>query len=602
MTGRLARTIGVALLLAAGSSLLFAQQRDASPARPISRGTATITGQVLVDDPSAKPLRRVTVTLTDSAGLVPARLAITDEAGRFTFRDVPAGRFGLSAARAPYLTMAYGAKKPTRPGGVTSSTPIALSEGQHLAGLTIKLPRGAVITGVIRDVMGQPASGYSVGLAYFARSLTTGERTLTPYYLQGPSQTDDRGTYRLYGLPPGEYVVSATFTSIRDVSPTTDGEVQRAFDLLQAPGTPAPAVASTRRPTVGFVPVYFPGTTSATEATPIVLTVGEERAGVDLQMQSVSTARIEGTLRGPDGRPVARSPVRAAATSAGGSGNELFFYTSASTTSDTEGRFTLTGLVPGSYSVQAYSSSSPAAGSPSQIALWASADVFVQGQDLVSDLTLAPALTVRGRITLDGAAPAPDLTKVRLVFQPVGGAPASPIASGTANGEGTVTVTGVIPGRYRVSSGLPAGAGMIPTWVVRSITLGGQDAADFPVTIGPGQDGLEAVVTLTDRITELSGTMSDASGRPATDYFVIVYSADRSFWIPSSRRIMQARPAQDGRFSFKNLPPGDYLLAAVTEVEQGQWFDPAFLGQLVDASAKIPLGDGEKKVQDIRIR
>jgi len=72
--------------------------------------------------------------------------------------------------------------------------------------------------------------------------------------------------------------------------------------------------------------------------------------------------------------------------------------------------------------------------------------------------------------------------------------------------------------------------------------------------------------------------------------------------MPLSRRILQTRPAQDGKFIFKNLPPGDYLLAAVTEVEQGQWFDPAFLAQLVDASAKITLGDGEKKVQDIRIR
>jgi hypothetical protein len=114
--------------------------------------------------------------------------------------------------------------------------------------------------------------------------------------------------------------------------------------------------------------------------------------------------------------------------------------------------------------------------------------------------------------------------------------------------------------------------------------------------------GLEAVVTMTDRTTEISGTMSDATGRPAPDYFIIVFPADRALWSPMSRRILQTRPAQDGKYTFRSLPSGDYLIAAVTDVEQGQWLDPAFLAQLVDAGAKITLADNEKKVQDIRIR
>jgi hypothetical protein len=49
------------------------------------------------------------------------------------------------------------------------------------------------------------------------------------------------------------------------------------------------------------------------------------------------------------------------------------------------------------------------------------------------------------------------------------------------------------------------------------------------------------------------------------------------------------------------MPPGDYLIGAVTDIEPYQWFDPAFLAQLASAAVKIPLREGEKKVQNISI-
>jgi hypothetical protein len=107
---------------------------------------------------------------------------------------------------------------------------------------------------------------------------------------------------------------------------------------------------------------------------------------------------------------------------------------------------------------------------------------------------------------------------------------------------------------------------------------------------------------MTDRPTELSGTMTDATGAAAPEYFMIVFSADPAHWVPSSRRIMQTRPSSDGSFVFRNLPPGDYRLAAVAEVQQGEWFDPDFLNTLVDASIKVTLAPGAKLRQDIRIR
>jgi hypothetical protein len=62
------------------------------------------------------------------------------------------------------------------------------------------------------------------------------------------------------------------------------------------------------------------------------------------------------------------------------------------------------------------------------------------------------------------------------------------------------------------------------------------------------------------------------------------------------------RPDADGRFIVRDLPAGDYLISALTDVEEGQWNDQAFLAELAShAPITITLGEGEKKVQDIRV-
>lgn len=92
------------------------------------------------------------------------------------------------------------------------------------------------------------------------------------------------------------------------------------------------------------------------------------------------------------------------------------------------------------------------------------------------------------------------------------------------------------------------------------------------------------------------------SGQPASDYDVIVFSADRSHWRPGSRRSLSTRPATDGRFVFQDLPAGDYFIAALTDLDPAEWQDSAFLEQVVPAAVKVGVAEGEKKVQDLRIR
>jgi hypothetical protein len=157
----------------------------------------------------------------------------------------------------------------------------------------------------------------------------------------------------------------------------------------------------------------------------------------------------------------------------------------------------------------------------------------------------------------------------------------------------------VAPGRYRMSASVP-GSTATSGWQLRSATSGGRDALDTPLEVGSAAMR-DVVVTFTDRPADLSGRIQDAKGQPAPEYFVIVFASDKTFWTPQSRWIQANRPSSDGRFTFPNLPPGNYNLAAVTDVEQGEWFDPSFLAQLAPASIGLVIADGEKKVQDIQV-
>ena len=157
---------------------LQAQQRD-TPAI-VATGTGSIAGRIVSDDATPRPVRRAIVTITGD--LPAARSAITDDEGRFVFGSVPAGRFGINAAKAAYLPASYGALRPGRLG-----TQLQLAQGEQ-ATVTIRMARGGVISGRLTDGIGAPMANIGV-TAVPARSLSSS--TSLP---EVTVATDDRGT------------------------------------------------------------------------------------------------------------------------------------------------------------------------------------------------------------------------------------------------------------------------------------------------------------------------------------------------------------------------------------------------------------------------
>ena len=166
---------------------------------------------------------------------------------------------------------------------------------------------------------------------------------------------------------------------------------------------------------------------------------------------------------------------------------------------------------------------------------------------------------------------------------------------------GRFTLSDVVPGSYRVTAAVPGVPSASPAWVVQSITVDGEDALDMPLDV-KGRPVTGMVVTLTNRISELSGLVVDEKGKPATEHTLVLYPVDEKYWFFQSRRIRTTRAGEDGRYSFRVVPPGDYRLATLLDPEPGTWYDKAVLSDLESTAVRISLAEGEKKIENVRVR
>jgi hypothetical protein len=131
--------------------------------------------------------------------------------------------------------------------------------------------------------------------------------------------------------------------------------------------------------------------------------------------------------------------------------------------------------------------------------------------------------------------------------------------------------------------------------------LAGRDVADLPFDVGKGQNVAGLVVTFSDAQTEVTGFLTDGAGQPAPQLYVLVFPTDRALWVAESRRIRSVRSGENGSYTIAGLPPGEYNLCALTELDTGLQFEAEHLQPFIPSAIRITLGDGEKKRQDLRI-
>jgi hypothetical protein len=131
------------------------------------------------------------------------------------------------------------------------------------------------------------------------------------------------------------------------------------------------------------------------------------------------------------------------------------------------------------------------------------------------------------------------------------------------------------------------------TATLKAVTLDGDDITDVPTRVTEEAKLGALRVVVTDRVTDLSGSVVGARGEPLKEYVVVVHPVDEKEGMASARYIRTGRPDQDGRFRIRGLPPGRYLAAAVELLEQGREWDPEFVRRVRDTATPFTLAEGQ---------
>src|SRR5262245_30597702 len=289
-----------------------------SKSKKTPAATATITGIVVL---KGSGVRNVTVALTQinsngSWNQNSTQQTKTDGGGRFQFTGLPAGQY-LAGALVP----GYVSPSDTSFGPIGKR--INLSEGENAENIELELIRGGVITGRVADSGGNPIAEEVVSL------LKMDERGKPqPYYHPVGSfgfSTDDRGIYRIFGLPAGRYLVGA------------------GFDLREGSIT-----MTTRR---AFYPrTYHPDKADESQATVVEITEGLEVTGVDILIERIrKTYDILGrVLDAGTGQGVSGLEVGYGTLS---KNNSVGRMGGGSRPSNEQGEFILHNLLPGKYGI-----------------------------------------------------------------------------------------------------------------------------------------------------------------------------------------------------------------------------------------------------------
>jgi hypothetical protein len=525
---------------------------------PAPTGTGRIRGRVMIAG-TTMPARRAQITLTGEGNLL--RIVTTDGDGRYEISDLPAGRFTLTAAKGGYVTTPYGQRRAFEPG-----RPVVLAAGQVLGQVDVGLRRGGVIVAQVMDVRGEPAIGAEIAVERYQYG-TDGQRRLTRVSLGsiGPSTTDDRGAFRAFGLTPGEYVVSA--------------------NVRQRPQLPGQA--ATGAPVVGSLQTYFPGTPNAADAQGIVLDAGEE-ANVQFRLVSGRLANVSGTVIDSTGRPASGANLMLTSPAPNGTASGR----GVGSTKD-DGTFSIARVPPGEHFVQIRLSPRPGDSAEGEVANMA---VSVAGDNIEQlQIVTAPAMTVKGQIVWEGeAARTGGPGGLRITANPTDGRPAllgligagSPSANGNVGRDDTFELGGLSGTVRFVPQGVP------PLWTLKAILAGNDDIADTGIDIGSVGDARLRVV-LTDKTTEITGTVRDAAGAPVTEFVVVVLPEAAVDAAAAPRYTRAIRSDQKGSFQLRALPAGRYVVAAVPGLEPGSEWDPSFQATIRSAARRFTLEDGQ---------
>ncbi len=493
----------------------------------IKPGTGTVSGRVVL---KGEPARDVAVVLQlQVTGAQPnpdaALRARTDGEGRFQFTGVAAGRYSI---------MAFS------PGAISESDinfgtirgrPLNVAEGENVENIELSLKLGGVITGRVTDSGGRPLVDERVTLNRLDRQGRSQPFYGSPYSFE-MYVTDDRGVYRIYGLPEGRYRVSVGFA--------------------QAPGSVT--VTSSR----SFYPrTFHPDTTDESEAKVIELTEGFEATNVDISVADQKRAYdiLGRVVNADNGQPVAGVEIgygsyRDGRMVTGGWNGER---------SRANGEFRLIGVLPGKYGIFARSD-----GDSDFVSDPVMCDI-TEGDAHGVEVRVRQGGSVSGVVVIEGTSDPKILSRLSQINLMVYTwpnqpgqllmAPRRPIR---VNADGSFRVRGLPQGKVEIS--IPPAPGL----ALARIELNGASRRE-PMELNSGENITGVKIVLTHGTLSLRGEVKLIGITLPQGQRLIAYARRTDLSVQSSS---SAEIDARGQFVIENLAPGEY------EVRAGFVFGP----------------------------
>jgi protocatechuate 3,4-dioxygenase beta subunit len=526
------------VFLASAAGALLAQSGSVE-----GRVTNALTGE---------PVRKAQIMMRRAeARPEPPLVAATDAGGNYTIANVQPGRYHVAAERNGF---ARGNRA-----GMPSGSAITVMAGQATKGVDFKLTPHGVITGRVLDADGDPVANANVQSMRY--QYVRGKRQLTP---AGGVNTNDLGEYRLFGLAPGRYYVSARIWSMPQMM------------------TGAAVGAGARRPAApeeSYVATYYPGTHDAAAATPVTLAPGDVARGIDIQLTRTRTVRVSGHIVNNTGVANRRVMVDLRPRD-----SAVSMQRNSSAARNNDGYFELRGVAPGSYVLTAalfYENTFYSARAPLDVGASNIEDVQLQ---------LAPGAEIKGVLRVDGDAPLA-YRGVRVLLTPrsegvtFGGAPE------TIKEDGTFLLKNVAADEFTVNViGLPDG------FYVKQVRMGERDATYQPLDLTQGSGPLDVLVS--PKAGQVGGSVMDSDGRPLADaQVVLVPEGDRR---GSAQLYRSTTTDQSGVFQIRGVTPGEYRLFAWQQAEPGSWLDPEFLKPVESRGEKVAVAESGSESRQLR--
>jgi hypothetical protein len=560
---------------------------------------------IVIETGTSMPLPKASLELRsmDSDRRYPI---VSGDRGQFVFRGVTAGRYALIASHNGYMHTEFGQRGPNGFG-----LDIVLAAGEKRIGVRLVMTRSGAISGHAIGTSGTPVAYTQVQALRL--SYPSGQRTLT---LVSSTVTDDLGAYRLYGLPPGQYVISAQTNPpslgimpvLASSTPPMPGTVMFASAAGPMQYDADPANQSRRLNTSSLS--YFPNVTDDRDARSIELRPGDDVAGIDVTINAVSNkpVTITGTVVGNVAANAQISVVIAQAS--GGIQARLAVQPGATF------NITLTSLPPGSYIAAATDRPGP----PFMSAGYVSFEIRAGVAPPNLALSLVPLPPVSGRITVEGGNGSIDITGVRLDFRREPSLSSFPTTSSVMpKSDGSFTTPGLFDGDWVVQPGsagdmpintaaagfrqtasyvdarrepaIPAVAENLRNAYVKSMRVSNAEIVNSRLRI-PKQssDPIELQVVLGLNGGQISGVARNKDGESQPNVRIVLIPDQQE----RSELYRTISTDGEGRFRLDAIPPGDYRLFCWEDVQLDDWRNPAFLTPLLDRGKPVHIDEGSR--------